>query len=114
MPNLSRLIFFYLVALQVTLASECCINITVVINTTVFSDEIGWETIPKSDAFSNQIYSDFSLYKHEHCLPPNTEFTFLAKDSFGDGWEGGSHFHIPFFILSRFLGVWISMKFFFE
>lgn len=38
-------------------------------------------------------YEDEIRYEHEFCLPPNTTFTFVAYDYWGDGWNGGYLFH---------------------
>lgn len=81
--------YSYIILLFCTSVLSCCIPVKVVIETKEWADEISWETDPESLAFFDGVYQDFSVYHHEFCLPPNSTYTFVAKDSFGDGWHGG-------------------------
>ena len=55
-----------------------------------FGREISWETAPASSAFGGPYANDRS-YSHWHCLPTGARYTFVARDSYGDGWGAGSY-----------------------
>ncbi len=55
-----------------------------------FGSEISWETAPASSAFGGPYANDRS-YSHWHCLPTGARYTFVARDSYGDGWGAGSY-----------------------
>lgn len=69
----------------------CCIPVKVIIETGEWAEEIAWEIYPPRELFSDfGMYQDFSIYKHEYCFATNTTLTFVAYDSYGDGWNGGN------------------------
>lgn len=71
--------------------SLCCVPVKIDILTAEWAEEIGWETEPPSDAFSSfDSYLEYTLYEHEYCFLPNKTFTFVAKDKWADGWNGGT------------------------
>ena len=55
-----------------------------------FGSEISWETAPASSAFGGPYANDRS-YSHWHCIPTGARYTFVARDSYGDGWGAGSY-----------------------
>lgn len=81
----------FLLALQNIVVYSCCIPVEIVIETREWADEITWETVPPSEAFFDDEYQDNSVYHHHFCLPPITTYVFVAKDYWGDGWNGGKH-----------------------
>lgn len=81
---LSAILFLFLV--KSCLSANCSL-VTVVIDTKKWADEISFQIHPQTQVFSG--FKDFSQKKFNFCLLSYTTFTFIAKDSFGDGWNGG-------------------------
>lgn len=81
--------FVFILFFRTCCTDACCIPIKVLIQTMEYANEITWETDPPSDAFFYGEYKERTRYEHDFCLSPNTTFTFVAMDSYGDGWNGG-------------------------
>jgi len=73
-------------------APEAC-GIRVEINTAIYGNEVSWTL---EDNLGNLIadggpYANNSTYFHEVDQPQGQMLTFTARDSWGDGWHGGSY-----------------------
>jgi plastocyanin len=68
---------------------QCCTAATVELNLTYYAYEVGWYIAQNDDPTQYQAsfgtYSSVGDYSEEVCLYPAT-YTFVAQDSYGDGW----------------------------
>ena len=66
------------------------IEVLLTLNTEVFANEISWSILDASDntLASDSDYNNYESFQTTLCLEEGASFTFIAEDSFGDGWNG--------------------------
>ena len=66
------------------------IEVLLTLNTEVFANEISWSILDSSDntLASGSDYNNNEIFQTTLCLEEGASFTFIAEDSYGDGWTG--------------------------
>ena len=66
------------------------IEVLLTLITEVFANEISWSILDASDntLASDSDYNNYESFQTTLCLEEGASFTFIAEDSFGDGWNG--------------------------
>lgn len=76
----------------ITNGGSKCIAVSLVITTATYPREISWaikEALPALEVRPGVYTLNYHAYPNTLCLAPGI-YTFVARDSFGDGWDGGS------------------------